>query len=103
MFKDLLDEFRKKYDYIFIDCPPVDIVADAQIIEKLADRTVFVIRAGTVDRAILPELQKMYDEKRFKKMALLLNGTETNHKRFGYRYGYSYGRGIENYYYQGTD
>ena len=100
--KHALEPLREKYDYIFIDCPPIDIVADTQIIEKLSDRTIFVVRAGLLEREMLPELQRMYDEKRFKNMALLLNGTEGGGKRYGYRYGYKYGYkygyGSKNYY-----
>lgn len=91
LFKETIERLRGKYDYIFIDCPPIDIVADTQIIEKLADRTIFVVRAGLLERDMLPELQRMYDEKRFKNMALLLNGTEGAGNRYGYRYGYKYG------------
>lgn len=91
LFKETIEQLRGHYDYIFIDCPPIDIVADTQIIEKLADRTIFVVRAGLLERDMLPELQRMYDEKRFKNMALLLNGTEGGGNRYGYRYGYKYG------------
>ncbi len=91
LFKETIERLRDNYDYIFIDCPPIDIVADTQIIEKLADRTIFVVRAGLLERDMLPELQRMYDEKRFKNMALLLNGTEGGGSRYGYRYGYKYG------------
>lgn len=102
LFKETIERLRDNYDYIFIDCPPIDIVADTQIIEKLSDRTLFVVRAGLLEREMLPELQRMYDEKRFKNMALLLNGTEGGGKRYGYRYGYKYGYkygyGSKNYY-----
>ena len=102
LFKETIERLRDCYDYIFIDCPPIDIVADTQIIEKLSDRTLFVVRAGLLEREMLPELQRMYDEKRFKNMALLLNGTEGGGKRYGYRYGYKYGYkygyGSKNYY-----
>lgn len=91
LFEKLIAKLRELYDYIFIDCPPVDIVADTQIIEKVADRTIFVIRAGLLERDMLPQLQCMYDEKRFKNMAVLLNGTESGGSRYGYRYGYKYG------------
>ncbi len=101
-FNQLIEDVRTKYDYIFIDCPPIDIVADTQIIEKLADRTIFIVRAGLLERDMLPELQRMYDNKRFKNMALVLNGTEATGThygyRYGYKYGYKYGYGSKSYY-----
>ncbi len=87
----IISRLREKYDYILIDCPPVDIVADTQIIEKYADRTIFVVRAGLLDRGMLPELESFYTEKRFKNMVAILNATSGNTGRYGYRYGYKYG------------
>lgn len=87
----LIEALRPEYDYIFIDCPPVDIVADTQIIEKLADRTIFVVRSGLLDRSMLSELENMYTGKRFKNLSMILNGTESTGGRYGYRYGYHYG------------
>lgn len=88
---DLITALRPEYDYIFIDCPPIDIVADTQIIEKQADRTIFVVRSGLLDRSMLSELETMYTEKRFKSLSMILNGTESTGGRYGYRYGYHYG------------
>lgn len=88
---ELMEKMRGRFDYIIIDCPPVDIVADTQIIEKLADRTVFIVRAGLLERDMLPKLQSDYEAKRFKNMALVLNGTIGGSSRYGYRYGYKYG------------
>lgn len=87
----LIEALRPEYDYIFIDCPPVDIVADTQIIEKWADRTIFVVRSGLLDRSMLSELENMYTGKRFKNLSMILNGTESTGGRYGYRYGYHYG------------
>ena len=90
--KPMLDELRQQYDYIFVDCPPVEIVADATIISREADITLFIVRAGLLERSMLPELQKNYDEKKYNNMAMLLNGTDAEH-HYGYRrYGYGYGR-----------
>lgn len=101
-FGELIAQLRNRYDYIFIDCPPIDIVADTQIIDKQSDYTLFVVRAGLLERDMLPELQRYYDEKRFKNMALVLNGTEGGGSRYGYRYGYrngyNYGYGKKSYY-----
>ena len=88
---ELIEKMRSRFDYIFIDCPPVDIVADTQIIEKLADRTVFIARAGLLERDMLQKLQNDYDTKRFKNMVLVLNGTIGGSSRYGYKYGYKYG------------
>ena len=87
----LIGQLRGEYDYVFIDCPPIDIVADAQILEKMADRTFFVIRAGLLDRSMLPELENIYQEKRFKHLSVILNATESTGSRYSYRYGYRYG------------
>ena len=100
--KQLIDTVRNQYDYIFIDCPPIEMVADTQIIEQLADRTLFVVRTGLLERSMLPELQRIYDEKKYKNMAIILNGTvgSGGHYgyRYGYRYGYHYGYGSGSYY-----
>lgn len=90
----LIDEKKAQYDYVFIDTPPVELVADTSIIQKWVDMTVFVIRAELLERDMLPVIQEYYDTKRYHNMAVLLNGTTTAHGRYGYHYGYhSYGYG----------
>lgn len=95
----LIEALGSEYDYIFIDCPPIDIVADTQIIEKQADRTIFVIRSGLLDRSMLTELEYIYQEKRFKNLCVILNGTEVG-GRYNYHYSYRYGyhNGYSSYY-----
>ena len=89
--EQLITGLRKEYDYIFIDCPPVEIVADAAIINKLADMTLFIVRAGLLDRSMLPDIEKFYNDKKYKNMSLILNGTDGGSGRYGYKYGYKYG------------
>jgi capsular exopolysaccharide synthesis family protein len=100
--KTVINRARELYDYVFIDCPPIEIVADTQIIEKLADRTIFVVRAGLLERKMLPELEKLYVEKKYKNISMILNGTEMGSGRYGYRYGYHYGYGYYGYGYHNT-
>lgn len=87
----IMESVKAEYDYIFIDCPPVEIVADTQIIEKQADRTIFIVRAGLLERSMLAELENIYNEKRLKNLSVILNGTETGTSRYGYHYGYGTG------------
>lgn len=89
----LVDELRSKYDRIFIDCPPIDIVADTSIISRLADVTLFVVRTGLMERALIGEINGIYNSGRLNNMAVLLNGTKRIHSKYGYHYGYGYGYG----------
>ena len=99
-FGELVTAMRTKFDYIFIDCPPIDIVADTQIIEEHADRSIFVVRAGLLNRDMLDELEDMHESKRLKNISMILNGTYgggTSYRyKYGYSYGYSYGYGYYN-------
>lgn len=95
---ELVAELRKRYDYIIADNVPVGIIADATIANRIADLTLFVVRAGRLDRRMLPDIEKLYDEKRLKNMALVLNGTDPHRHGYGYyRYGYGYGYGYGHY------
>ena len=98
-FNTLLGTLRNSYDYILIDCPPVELVADTQLIEKQTDRTIFIIRAGLLEREMLGDLANIYEEKRFKNLCTILNGTVASGGKYGnYRYGYHYGYGKGDYY-----
>lgn len=96
-FDKMMDELSARYDYIFMDCPPVDIVADTSIIAKHADYTVFVIRAGLFDKRALPAVEDAYERGVYNHMAVILNGVDTTSKSYGYgHYGYGYGYGYGN-------
>ena len=103
----IIAALREQYDIIFFDCPPVEIVADTTIIARWADTTLFVIRAGLMERDMLPVMVEYYENKKFNQMLILLNGTiaagssysvHRNSFQYGYKggygyYGYGYGYG----------
>ena len=93
-FTKLIEETKKHYDYVFLDCPPIDIVADASIITELADMSVFVMRANQMSKDVLPQIQTLYNEKKYRNMAIIMNVVDIQYKRYGYgksSYGYGYG------------
>lgn len=85
---ELFEKLRQEYDYIFIDCPPAEIVADASIINTHVDMTLFVVRVGLLERAMLPEIERFYREDKYRNMAYILNGTNSSKSKYGYNYGY---------------
>lgn len=96
-FTNLLDELSKEYDYLFLDCPPIDMVADTGIIAKHADITLFVMRAGLFDKRALPAAEELYESGKYNRMTLVLNGVETVRRGYGH-YGYGhYGYGHYGY------
>jgi len=90
---ELMNELRSRYDYIIADNVPVGLIADATIANRIADLTIFVVRAGKLDRRQLPDIEKLYQEKKLKNMALVLNGANPERHGYGYSYGYGYGYG----------
>ena len=96
-FEQMVAKMKEEYDYVFLDCPPVDIVADASIITAVADLSIFVLRADMLDKKILPQVENLYKAGKYNHMALILNGVDMQYKKYGYgsrgRFGYGYGYG----------
>lgn len=95
----LIEELKKMYDYIIVDNVPAQVVADAGIVNRIADLTIYVVREGTIDRRYLPELERLHKENKFNNLTILINDTRLDKKSYGYgysygyRYGYTYGYG----------
>ena len=93
-FVNMMEQLKKEYDYIFVDCPPIDIVADSALITKQVDMTIFVTRAGLLDKRSVQYLDNIYRENKYTRMSVILNGVDYQDRRYGgYGYGYGYGYG----------
>ena len=90
---ELMNELRSRYDYVIVDSVPVGVVADASIASRIADLTMFVVRAGKLDKRQLPDLQALYDERKLGNMGIVLNGVSLRSHGYGYGYGYGYVKG----------
>lgn len=95
---ELIDAVKDRYDLVLLDGVPTGVVADAAIVARLADLTLFVARAGVLDRRQLPDIEQIYQNGKLKKMAVVLNSVKEEQLGYGH-YGYaghSYGYGYGN-------
>lgn len=89
-FDTLISELREQYDHIIIDTTPLFAVADANIVNRVSDITLFVIRMGMQNADVLPTLEQMYTNKRLQNLFFVLNDTDSKSSHYGYGYGYGY-------------
>lgn len=83
---NLIARLREHYDYIILDSVPAMAVADAIILDRVVDLTVYVIRQGYMDRRLLPDIEMLYRDKKFHNMCTVLNSATQS----GHKYGYGY-------------
>ena len=74
--RKLMEELKEQYDFIFMDCVPYSSLADAHIVARLADVTLYVMRAGCVKKRDLAGLQKIWKNGELKRMGIVLCDVE---------------------------
>jgi capsular exopolysaccharide synthesis family protein len=95
LFRDLVNELRRQYDYIIFDTPPVHAINDAFIIAGFCNLTLYVVRFNQTSKALLPFIHKLNANENLPKMNIVFNGLEKGRDGEGYRY--------ENYYKQAVN
>jgi len=85
----LFAELRTMYDYIVVDSAPVGMVSDTFTLDRIADATVYVTRVNYSTMSDLRFIESVYEEKRLKKLSVVVNGTPSK-KGYGYGYGHKH-------------
>ncbi|OOQ57770.1 GumC family protein [Mucilaginibacter pedocola] len=96
--KELIEDLRRKFDYVIIDTAPVGQVSDALIIEEFADITCYVMRQNYTFKSQLEIVNDLQKQKKVKQMYLVVNDIELNSNDIS-GYGYGYG----NYHYDNVE
>lgn len=71
--KNLLDELKSKFDYIFIDCSPILPTADSSLLGPKVDGTVLIYQVGKVARGALRRAKIQLDQAKAKVIGIVLN------------------------------
>lgn len=91
-FAELVEGLRKTYDYIILDTAPSMLVTDTVLINKLADITLYVVKAGYTDKRLLGFPKDAVNDGRLSNVAIILNNVNLDNFGYGNKYGYSYGK-----------
>ena len=88
----LIEELRDSYEYIIVDTPPVNVVADAQILAPNVDGVVLVVRSGKTESYELAYAIDVLKRVEGNLCGVLLNmmSVKTYKKVHGSKYGYNY-------------
>ena len=94
-------QLKERYDYIILDTAPIGIVADSVIVSRVADLCLYVCRAEVTPKVAYQYINELKNDKKFGKLATVLNDIDMSKrkntygygygKKYGYGYGYGYG------------
>jgi capsular exopolysaccharide synthesis family protein len=88
----LLSEAQERFDYIFIDTPPVEVVSDAAIVAKKVTGLILVVRNGLTDISVVKHSINTLEQVAAPVVGFLLNDVnpknQSIHKGYKYRYHY---------------
>jgi len=88
---EMFKELEKMYDYVIVDTAPSLLVTDTFLINKWADVTLYVVRAGHTEKKLLQFAVDSKREGKFHDLSFVLNDVRMANFGYGNKYGYAYG------------
>lgn len=89
--KELFAELKQEFDFVVVDTAPSMMVTDTLLINKYADVTLYVIRAGYTEKKLLEYPIESLKENKLENIAFVLNDVDLANFGYGNKYGYTYG------------
>lgn len=80
--KSVMNTLKTEFEYIILDAPPVLPLVDVNILSKLVDGTLFVVRAGKTSRDIVVKALDTISSANV--LGIVLNGADTKLKKYYY-------------------
>ena len=99
-FAELIEYVREKFDFIFIDLPPVEMISDATIVHPYIQSYVLVVRMRKSDFQLVQGAIESIEKVGGKIAGIVLNDVEDKSESYRYKskhYG-RYGRYYRKYY-----
>ena len=89
--KNLMEELKKRFDYIIFDTPPYGLVTDSSLLAAHSDISVVVLRQGFTFKWVMQELNKKITDNPDQPLYTVINRVGEKNKYGTYKhYGYGY-------------
>ena len=95
-FNKLLNKFKKSYDVIIVDGPPISLVTDGLLIARIVDNTVVIVENKKIKKEQLKNVLTSITNVGGKIAGVVLNKAENYAKTYKNSYYYGHGNKIEN-------
>ena len=86
----LIASFKTRFDYIFIDTPPVIPLTDACIVGPLVDGVIMVVQAGRTQREVIHHAENRLYQAQAKTLGYIMTNVEFHLPQYLYRYIHEY-------------
>ena len=87
-FGDLLSDLKERFDYVFIDSPPVLLVTDAQLISPLVDGYVLMLRSNKTSKRYFARTLSQLRNAKSPTLGVVMNAVDAQSAAYC-GYGYS--------------
>lgn len=90
----MIEELKKEFDYIIIDCPPIGVVTDGLLLRKYLTNMLYVVRHKKTRKESLREMEDLHLKGELVNPSIIINdiNVDGRNKAYGgYSAGYGYG------------
>lgn len=82
-----LEEMKEHFDYIVLDTPPLQAVADAQILSTKVDGSIIVVRAGITKKGDIQNAVSILKKVNASIIGTVLHDVDNTNNKYYYYYG----------------
>ena len=83
----LVEEWRREFDFVLFDTPPVAIVTDGVVLSPLMDAILLIVRINKTSRLALKESYSRLGMVSRKLIGIIVNDMDLAKQYYGYGYG----------------
>jgi len=87
IIQEILAELKQQYDIILIDTPPINLAADAGILNSIVDGSILIVRSGRTSTKDMKTAIKLLKKAQDNLLGIVLNGKDSSN---GYSKNYCY-------------